>query len=231
MALGAEHIAKSQHAKSPQILVWDPVVRLGHWLLVMMFFVAYFTDDELLTVHSWAGYGVGVYVVIRFIWGFAGPEHARFVDFAYGPGEAVRYLRDLLRFKAKRHIGHSPAGGLMVVALLVALTGTTVSGVALLAVEENAGPLAPWLGGGVVVNARPRLLEDARASKREEEREKSRGRDREEEKGEALEEIHEFFSNLTLVLVGAHIGGVVLASVVHRENLVLAMVTGRKRLD
>ena len=233
MTFGTEKFASSQSDSPLQVVVWDLLVRIGHWLLVVLFFVAYLTEDDLLTIHSWAGYGVGLYIVVRVIWGFVGPKHARFADFAYGPVKAVRYLKDLILFKSKRYIGHSPAGGLMVYALLISLAATAVTGTALLAVEENAGPLAPWLGRGAAPEETMKGLSlfaaPARASQDEDERENDNDSSGDKKGGEALEEIHEFFSNLTLLLIIIHIAGVVLVSVLHKENLVRAMVTGRKR--
>lgn len=202
--------------------VWDILVRAGHWLLVILFFLAYFTGEDALALHVWAGYGVGIYLLVRIIWGFVGSRHARFADFAYGIMAAGRYLREMFLFRARRYLGHSPAGAMMVFALLIGLTASTVSGIALLAAEENAGPLASWLGSTTSLEAPTYTVPDERN-----EGELGEGREGES----ALEEIHELSVNLTLFLVILHVIGVALASVVHRENLVRAMVTGRKRID
>ena len=47
--------------------------------------------------------------------------------------------------------------------------------------------------------------------------------------GEAMEEVHEFFANFTLLLVFAHVAGVVISSLLEGENLVKAMINGRKK--
>lgn len=49
--------------------------------------------------------------------------------------------------------------------------------------------------------------------------------------GEALEEVHELLSNAMLAVVAIHIVGVAVSSVLHRENLARAMVTGFKRAE
>ena len=122
MTLATERITDSTAAER-RIQVWDTFVRIFHWTVAVAFFVAYFSEDDLLTVHVWAGYSIGALVILRIAWGFVGPEHARFRDFLAGPWTALRYLVDLFAGRAKRHLGHSPAGGVMVLLLLAGLLG------------------------------------------------------------------------------------------------------------
>ena len=207
-------------AGAATVPVWDPLVRVFHWTLAVAFLVAYFSGEGSLALHVWTGYLVGGLVVLRVIWGFVGPRHARFADFVFGPFAALRYLGDLLRFRAERYLGHSPAGAAMVFALLIGLAAVVGTGLQLYAVEENAGPLA-----GLTTASSPTLEQPLPSGEGEVEK---AGAARAE--GEAFwEELHEVLANLTLALAVLHIAGVVLASLVHRENLARAMVTGRKR--
>jgi len=186
-------------AESTRTRVWDPLVRIIHWLLVVAFFTAYFVEPEDSPIHVLAGYTVLGLVIVRVVWGFVGSRHARFSDFMYAPAVVLRDLGDVLRFRAKRYLGHSPGGGVMVVALLIMLLATTVSGLMVYGVDEQAGPLASVMAG---------------VSKEAE---------------DTLEEVHETLANVTLALVVLHVIGVAIASLSHRENLVRSMFTGYKQ--
>ncbi|MEK9945813.1 MAG: cytochrome b/b6 domain-containing protein [Alphaproteobacteria bacterium] len=207
-----------------QVPVWDRFVRVAHWALVAAFAIAYLTEDDALTVHVWAGYAVGAIVVLRIVWGFVGPQHARFSDFLYRPGVVLGYLGALVRWRGRRYIGHSPAGGAMVLLLLAALLGTVGSGLWLYAVEDNRGPLAGIVTAASASTGPAADTRGAYETNEDDDRESDDDRD-----AEALEEVHEVLANLTLILVFLHIAGVLLASFVHRENLPRAMITGAKR--
>lgn len=212
------------------VSVWDPVVRIGHWVIVIGFFTAYLSGDEWLSGHVWAGYAVATVVAVRTIWGFVGPKHARFTSFVRGPNAVIEYISGLRSGTAKRHLGHNPAGAAMIMALLVSLSVTTVSGMALLAVEEGQGPLAGIVSAQWELEAeRPRQSISYEYLNDDDEYDDHR--DDDEDAEELLEGIHSAFTYLTLGLIALHILGVILSSVAHKENLVFAMVTGRKRPD
>lgn len=179
--------------------VWDPFLRIFHWALVAAFTTAYLSAEEVMDVHVVAGYMVFGLVAFRLAWGLIGPEHARFTSFVRRPRAVFAYLRTVLMLRPPRYLGHNPAGGLMIVLMLASLLSTTVAGLMLYGIEEHAGPLA-----GVMAGA---------------------GHDTEE----AVEHVHEFLANFTLALVVVHVLGVVVESVLHRENLVRGMLTGYKR--
>lgn len=124
------------------IKVWDLPLRIFHWLLVAGFFVAYFTEEELLSVHVWAGYLVSGLLVFRIIWGFVGNQNSRFSGFLCSPAQSINYLKTVFALKTKRYIGHNPAGAAMIVLLLISLLFTVSSGLAVYGADQAAGPLA-----------------------------------------------------------------------------------------
>lgn len=181
------------------IQVWDPLVRLLHWALVAAFFIAYFTEDEWLNWHIVAGYTVLGLVLLRVIWGFVGTSTARFSNFVHSPGETLSYIIDVFTGRSTRYVGHNPAGGAMIVALLLFLLATTITGLMLYGADAWRGPLAELM------------------------------KNTSDENIDLIKEIHEFCANFTLFLVIVHVLGVIWESVLHRENLVLSMFHGRKR--
>ena len=209
-------IATAGGRSGGRIKVWDRAVRIFHWSLVAGFAVAWLSAETLAPgseIHEIAGYVVAALVVFRLVWGLIGGRYARFAQFVRGPAVTLSYMRDMLARRERRYLGHNPAGAAMIVALLVMLAGTALTG---------------WL---TEQSAEMAMTPDMPAATTPAEV----GEEGEEEGGErgggesAVAEIHEVLGNLTLLLVLLHVGGVVLASIRHRENLAQAMVTGEKR--
>jgi len=111
------------------VRVWDPFVRAFHWSLVACFATAWWSTERIDWVHKGAGYAALALVFARVVWGFASPNpHARFADFVPGPRKLLRYVGAVLRAREPRHLGHNPAGAVMVVYLLLAVIGIGVTG-------------------------------------------------------------------------------------------------------
>lgn len=171
-------------APAPTVAVWDRFVRVFHWSLAALIGAAWLTEDAQ-SVHQPVGYAVLALIASRLVWGVIGSPHARFSDFVRGPRAVLAYLRDLIGGRERRYLGHNPAGGAMIVALLGTVTGTGITG---------------WL-----------LTTDRFWG------------------SEAMEAAHEALATAILFLVAFHVAGVIWESLRHRENLVRAMMTGRKR--
>jgi cytochrome b len=125
-----------------EIRVWDPFVRIFHWMLVLLFVLGYLTGDRPLSPHVYAGYAVFALVLLRVLWGVVGTTHARFSDFVYRPAAVLAYVKETLGWCAKRYLGHNPAGGAMIVLILVSLLLVSISGFAIYGLEKGTGPLA-----------------------------------------------------------------------------------------
>ena len=180
------------------VRVWDPLVRVFHWTLVLSFAIAWVSADEFDTLHFWAGYTIAALVAFRVVWGIIGTRHARFTDFIYRFSTVKSYLIDLAALRPKHYVGHNPAGGLMVVILLLSLGLLTFTGMASVAID-GIGPLAgTWV---------------------------------ESISGHWMEDVHEAVANLVLAFVLFHIAGVLVSSLVHGENLVRAMINGKKEIE
>lgn len=143
---------------SASVRVWDPLVRIFHWSLVGLFAFSFVTGDEWESAHVKSGYVIAALIAFRLVWGLVGSRHARFSDFVYSPKTVLRYIGDMVRFRAKRYVGHNPAGGMMVLALLamisvIASTGYMMTTDAYWGVEwvEDVHKASVYLTIGLIV--------------------------------------------------------------------------------
>ena len=167
------------------VRIWDPYLRVVHWLLAVAVLLAWATGEGWGLWHEWLGYTALALMAARLPWGWLGPRHARFADFLHPPRHTLAYARSFLAATAPRYLGHNPLGGWMVVALWAAVAATSATGW-LFTTETYWG--IEW-----------------------------------------VEKLHKWCANVLLALATLHVAGVATACFRHRENLVAAMIHGRKR--
>ena len=134
-------------------VLWDLPVRLFHWSLATLVVFSYVTakvGGDWMDWHLRSGYAILALLLFRLAWGAVGSSTARFSSFLRAPSVAIGYLRATFAGRRPNVIGHNPAGGWMVLVMLVALLVQASTG--LFADDEIAtqGPLAVKVSNAAV---------------------------------------------------------------------------------
>jgi cytochrome b len=180
--------------------VWDPAIRIWHWLLVITvtsgWLLGEFRNFSIMQWHMYAGYATGVLLLLRILWGFIGPPPVRFSALAVTPSRLVQYASKMFRRQPSGVAGHNPIGAISVILILTLLSLQVVTG---LFSEDDAlffdGPLA----SSVSSSARTTFTS-----------------------------IHHMSSEALLIVIALHVAAILFYLLWKRENLVRAMFTGWK---
>ena len=120
--------APADKTASRMVEVWDLPLRLWHCALAICVLIAWFTPAVYDGLHRIVGYGVIGLLAFRLIWGFLGSRYSRFRMVGVRLRAAPGYFWNLRRGITGRYIGLNPAGTLMLVALLVSLAVSSITG-------------------------------------------------------------------------------------------------------
>lgn len=198
---GGDDPAPEAAPETEVVRLWDPLLRLIHWLLAGLVIGALYTGrfgPPIKDTHFQLGLAIGVLVLVRIVWGVVGPRTARFASFLAGPAAVARYAATLRERMPSYWRGHSPTGGWATVALLALLVAQVLTG--MMSDPEdfiNRGPLAPMVGIDIARNATA---------------------------------WHVVLSKWLFGLVLLHVAVILFYAGWKRENLVLPMILGRKRV-
>lgn len=125
---GASDGTPADRTASRTVAVWDLPLRLWHWALAVSILAAWFTPTVYDTLHRIVGYTVLGLLAFRLVWGFWGSRYSRFRMVGVRLRAAPHYLWNLRRGMTGRYIGLNPAGTLMLVALLLAIAISAITG-------------------------------------------------------------------------------------------------------
>ena len=189
---------QSEERRRPDVLAWDLPTRLFKWSLVVAVVVAWISSgsaDPSMTVHKAAGTTILTLIIYRILWGFFGGTTARFSTFLKSPAAVIAYLSTVRSGTERPYLGHNPAGGLMIIGLLLACSIQVALGLFSSDGVLAFGPFADAVGE----------TWSSRAAK-----------------------LHSIWFTVILGLAIAHIGVNLFHQFLKRDNLIGAMVSGRK---
>ena len=126
--------------------VWDLPTRIYHWgqvaLVTLSLVTGFLIPTDWLNIHVVLGTLIAMLLLFRVVWGVFGSEYSRFASFVFHPRKVVEHLGSLMRRAPGRHLGHNPAGAVMVTLLMAAVATMIASGYVMLGGAYKEGPLA-----------------------------------------------------------------------------------------
>lgn len=129
------------------VRVWDAPTRLFHWAIVVLLGVSWLTESRgWMELHFLSGYSTITLLLFRVAWGVVGSETARFTHFLKSPLAALRHLAHFHRREPDTAVGHNPAGGWMVLVMLILLTVQAATGLCANDDADTEGPLFNYVG-------------------------------------------------------------------------------------
>ena len=183
------------------VFVWPAYTRIIHWLIASTFTLAFifsFTEN-LLNLHVAVGIIFGLMLVYRIIWGFVGPQYARFSTFKLSLSKLKFYFVEKIQNRWRDiPAGHNPASSWFTLIVLFVGSIISLTGLLLYGIQEGKG----YLG---FLNDKYYMYMDI------------------------LFNIHLYSAYTLLVWVFIHISGVLVEQFYHKTNMVFAMITGYKR--
>jgi cytochrome b len=132
------------------VLIWDWSVRLFHWTTAALLPALYLTWRwNWMEWHALAGDVLLTLLLFRLLWAFFGSDTARFSQFLTSPSVALRHLAHFSRAEPDIRVGHNPAGGWMVAAMLALLLAQTLTGLYVQNDVANEGRLTELVPASV----------------------------------------------------------------------------------
>lgn len=199
--MGRQHDRDGRQGETNgRVYVWDPLVRVFHWSLVLLIAFSWSSAElggNWMQYHMWSGYAILTLALARVAWGFLGTSYARFGSFIHPPRAVIEDLASLHQREGRRYTGHTPLGGLNIILLLACLL--VQAGTGLFANDDifTEGPLYGWVG---------------------------------KDTSDWLTMIHHYSFNLLLLLVALHVAAVLYHLLRRGENLIVPMMTGYKKM-
>ncbi len=198
--------------------VWDPVVRVSHWVIAVAVVGNALLTKGGGTVHVWLGWIGMMFLIVRMVWGLVGSAEARFAAFPPRPRAAIEHLRHLFKGRPPAYRSHNPAGAMMIYALWASLAIVIGTGLVL---TKGA---TPW-----EIGRQQAAVAEGDWSALVTEGNEDGGSEEAGEGGHLIGSIHELGGNLLLILAVLHLAGVAAESMALRRNIVRPMILGRRR--